>query len=83
MIKLIKRWITHKRVQKRIKEAASLSEKDGRKRLVLMVKGKPHVFTKRQLQTLIQKKYFVAGTTIQEIERIALFITLNRCKNVS
>ncbi len=83
MIKRIKNWITHRRVKKAIKEATELSQKDGRKRLVLMTKGEPKVFTKKQLQILIQKKYFVKGTTIQDLEKLSLFTTHNRCNNVS
>ncbi|MDD4406284.1 MAG: hypothetical protein PHO36_16160 [Parabacteroides sp.] len=83
LIKKLKNLITHRCVKKRIKEAVGLSGADGRKRLVLLVGGKPRVFTKKQLQALIQKRYFVKGTTIQDLEKIALFTTHNRCDNVS
>ena len=75
---LIKKYRANKlkkEVNKAIDKACSLREKTGRKYLVIMHKGHPIIQTKRNLQTLIRRRYFKKGTTIQDIEKVALFIT--------
>ena len=83
MIKRLRDWFIHKQVKKAIEEAKALTTGDGRKRFVLLSKGRPRIFTKKQLQVLITRKYFAKGTRIQDLEKRALFITLNKCNNVS
>jgi len=82
MITLIKSIIKNyranklkKKIDKAINMACDLREKTGRKHLVIMHQGKPVVQTKQRLQQLIRKRYFKKGTTIQDIEKVALFIT--------
>ncbi len=65
----------NKEIDKAIDMACSLREKTGRKHLVVMHQGKPVVHTKQRLQVLIKRRYFKKGTTIQDIEKVALFIT--------
>lgn len=75
---LIKKYQANKlkrEIKKAINMASDLREKTGRKYLVIMHKGKPVVHTKQRLQQLIRKRYFRKGTTIQDLEKIALFIT--------
>lgn len=62
------------------KEALTRQAQTGRKQFVIVIKGRPQVVSKHQMQILIRRKYFKKGTTIQEIERMALFVTENYSK---
>ncbi len=75
MIKRIKKWIFNYRLKEAIKTAEESAQRTGLRHLVLLIQGKPMVFTKRQVQRLIRVRYFRKGTTIQGIEERALFIT--------
>ena len=83
MIKRLWDWYIHKQVKKATEEAKSLTAGDGRKRFILLSKGRPRIFTKKQLKVLIEQKYFAKGTSMQDLEKRALFVTLNKCNNVS
>jgi hypothetical protein len=75
IINYIKRRILASKVNKAINLASDLSKKDGRKYIVLFVKGIPCVYSKADLRLLIRKGAFKKGTRIQDLERIAVFIT--------
>ncbi|KAA6346427.1 hypothetical protein EZS27_006077 [termite gut metagenome] len=75
IISYIKRRILASKVNKAINLASDLSEKDGRKYVVLFVKGIPCVYAKAELRLLIRKGAFKKGTRIQDLERIAVFTT--------
>jgi hypothetical protein len=75
LIRYIKRRMLALKVKKAIDVASDLSKKDGRKYMVLFVKGVPRVYAKAELRLLIRKGVFKKGTRIQDLERIAVFIT--------
>lgn len=75
MIKAIKDYIRGRKVNKAIEQACKLREQSGKKYLVIMLKGEPRVFSKEYLKLLIRLKRFKKGTYIQDLEKIALFIT--------
>lgn len=75
IIKTIKAISFKRKLARRIDEAVSLREKDGRKRLILVVKRQPLIFTKKALQILINKGYFKKGTKMEDLEKKALFLT--------
>jgi hypothetical protein len=72
---IIKRRIYAAKVKKAIGIATGLSKKDGRKYIVLYVKGSPRVYAKADLQLMIKQRVFKKGTCIQDLEKRALFIT--------
>ena len=74
-IKKIKNYIFHLRVKKQIKIAIKLQMTTGRKYLVLVMRGKPVAVSKQFLKDRLSQKYFKKGTTIQELEQKAVFIT--------
>jgi len=65
------------RYKKAKQEALNRQAQTGRKQLVIVMKGEPRVISKHQLQSLIRRRYFKKGVTIQEIEKQALFVTEN------
>lgn len=75
MIELVKKMILGYRIKKAIEKARHLSEIDGRRYMVIMCKGAPRVYQKKELQTLIRRRVFRKGTTIQDIEKKAILIT--------
>lgn len=72
---VIKRSIMKYRVKRAIRKAVELASGSGRKHLVIMSHGRPIVVTKQKLKKLIDTRYFKKGTTIQGLEKKALFIT--------
>jgi hypothetical protein len=75
MIKKIKHLIFRRRVAKAINKANKLKKQYKFKYLVLIVKGRPRVFAKFQLKHLIRTRYFQKGTTIQQLEKLAIYKT--------
>lgn len=73
--RVIKRSIMKYRVKQAIREAVELASGSGRKHIVIMSHGRPIVVTKQKLKKLIDTRYVKKGTTIQELEKKALFIT--------
>ncbi|KAA6348051.1 hypothetical protein EZS27_004503 [termite gut metagenome] len=75
IFEIIKKRRYAAKVKKAIDVASGLSEKDGRKYIVLHLKDAPRVYAKADLQLLIRKRVFKKGTRIQDLEKQALFIT--------
>ncbi|WP_075555806.1 hypothetical protein [Parabacteroides timonensis] len=75
MIKLFKEIILNYRVKRAVKMAKELSQVSKRKYIVLMVAGVPRVYSKQELKSLIARRVFKKGTTIQDLERRAILIT--------
>lgn len=75
MIKLFKEIILSYRIKRAIKMAKELAETSKRKYIVLMVAGVPKVYSKQELKSLIARRIFKKGTTIQDLEKRAILIT--------
>jgi len=75
---MIKKLILSYRCQKAIKASTELSRGDGRVRFILIVKGKPKIFTKKYLKQLINRRYFRKGVTIAALEKKAIYVTMSR-----
>ena len=74
-IKKIRHLIFAYKYKKSVKEANSLAKVFGVKYYVLYFKGKLKVIPKQTIKELIRQRRFKSGTTIQDIEKIALYIT--------
>jgi hypothetical protein len=44
--------------------------------MVIVFAGKPMVYSKKQLKEALKIRFFKKGTTIQQLEKIAVFTTL-------
>jgi hypothetical protein len=75
LIKSIRKRKYSKLVTEAIEKANYFRNKTGYKCLVLVIKGKPTVVTKKELKDRIKKNEFKKGTTIQDLEKIALYKT--------
>ncbi len=75
MIKLIKDIIFGWRYKHAVRKAVEFQRLTGRKQFVIMYDGKPVVVSKKKIRNLVSTHYFRKGTTVQDIERRALFIT--------
>lgn len=74
MLELIKDCIWAGRYKRKVREAKKLAILFNMTYFVFMLNGKLKVAPKRALKDLIRQKRFKAGTTIQDIEKTALFI---------
>ncbi|MEA2041141.1 MAG: hypothetical protein U9N85_01125 [Bacteroidota bacterium] len=74
-IKRIRAWFFDRKVKKRIIQANKLAKLTKYKYLVLIYKGKLITVRKGDLKRLIRFGKFKKGTTIQDLERSALYIT--------
>ncbi len=74
MINIIKKYILSSRIKRAAELAKTLTDADRKKRLVLLVAGVPKVYTKQELKRLLLTKHFKKGTTIQDLERVAIII---------
>lgn len=75
MIQLIKRTIFAWRYRRAVRQADKYSTLYGMKYYVLYMDGKLKVVPKRNVCELIRLRKFKKGTTIQKIEKMALFVT--------
>ncbi|MDD7277854.1 MAG: hypothetical protein SPI24_07450 [Bacteroidales bacterium] len=75
MIKLIKKIIFAWKYKHSIRKAKRLSKLTGKKYYVILLNGGLKVVPKKTIKELISKKRFRKGTSIQDIEKRALFIT--------
>ena len=76
MVKFIRQLIFKYRFKQAVKDADYNHHITHRKYMVIVVAGKLHVISKSDIRTLIKQKVFRPGTTIQDIERLALYVTL-------
>ncbi len=74
MLKLIKDCIWAGRYKRKVREAKKLAELFNMTYLVFMLNGKIKVAPKKVIRDLIRQKRFKGGTTIQDIEKKALYI---------
>lgn len=75
-MKFIRKAIFNWRLVWAIKKAKRLKKRNKYKYLVLTVMGKPRVYSKFQLKHLIRIRFFKKGTTIQQLEALALYKTI-------
>lgn len=75
MIKYIKRLIFAWRYKQAVNEAVRQNRLTGLKYYVILLNGRIRVLPKRTVKELIRRRRFRKGTTVQDIERRALFIT--------
>lgn len=71
----LKKRLFKRRLNRAKTEALNRQAQTGRKQFVIVMKSKPVVVSKANLQILIRRRYFRKGTTIQDIEKRALFVT--------
>lgn len=75
MIKYIKRLIFAWRYKQAVNEAVRQNRLTGLKYYVILLNGRLRVLPKRTIKELIRRRRFIKGTTVQDIERHALFVT--------
>jgi hypothetical protein len=71
----LKKRNQERKLRNAIDKADWMAKKSGRKFLVLKYNRRFLVKSKEELKRLIKDKYFVKGFTIQQAEKIALYIT--------
>lgn len=74
-MRLIRRIIFQWRKYIAIKAAIRAHEADGRKYLVIVLEGKPTVVSKGELRKWKARGAFKKGVTVQDFEKMALFVT--------
>lgn len=74
LYKLIKDCIWAARYKFAVKKAKKMAGLFGMTYFVIMLNGKLKVVPKKTIKTLILKRRFKSGTTIQDIEKRALFV---------
>ena len=76
MLKLIKDIIFGFRFKRAVKKADRLHHITHRKYMVLVINRKLEVLSKKEIKKFVSNGIFRKGTTIQDIEQKALYITL-------
>ena len=76
MYRLIKDIIFGLRFKRAVKRAADLHNITHRKYLVLVINKKLEVISKQEVRKFLANGIFRKGTTVGDIERKALYITL-------
>lgn len=75
MFTAIRKYIWAIRFRRKVKEANQLAELFRMRYFVIMMNGSLKVVPKKTLKELIARGRFKRGTTIQDIEKRALYIT--------
>ena len=75
MIHLIKDIIFGWRFKRAVRQAMEAQRLTGRKQFIIVYDGKPLVISKKKIRELVATRFFRKGTTVQDIERKALFVT--------
>lgn len=75
MFTAIRKYIWAIRFRRKVKEANQLAELFKMRYFVIMMNGSLKVVPKKTLKELIARGRFKRGTTIQDIEKRALYIT--------
>lgn len=75
MVQFIKRLFFAWKYKRAVKKAIKLAKLTGLRYFVVYMNGSLKVAPKKTFKELIAKKRFRKGTTIQDIEKSALFIT--------
>ena len=76
MFKLIKRLIFAYKYKKAVKRADYFRHITHRKHMVILLDGKLHVIAKQDIKTFIRKRLLKKGTTVGDVEKIALYTTI-------
>lgn len=76
MFRLIKDIIFAVRFKRAVRKADYFHHITHRKYMVIVVKGKLEVLSKQELKKFVSNGIFLKGTTIGDIERKALYITM-------
>ncbi|MBR4926410.1 MAG: hypothetical protein IKZ61_11805 [Prevotella sp.] len=76
MFKLIKNIIFGFRFKRAVKKADSLHHITHRKYMVLVINKKLEVLSKKEVKEFVRGGIFRKGTTVSDIEKRALYITL-------
>ena len=69
--KIIFKW----RYKRAVSKANRFHKATKRKYLVLILKGKPVVISKKRIRQLIATQHFRKGTTVRDIEQRAIYTT--------
>lgn len=75
MIKTIRHWIFAWRFKRAVKKAKELAALFGIRYYVLNLGGSLKVVPKRNIKELIKRKKFRKGISVEDVERMALFVT--------
>lgn len=76
MFNLIKRLIFAFKYKRAVKRADYYRHITHRKHMVILLDGKLHVIAKQDIKTFIRKRLLRKGTTVTDVEKIALYTTL-------
>ena len=76
MLKLIKDIIFGFRFKRAVKKADRLHHITHRKYMVLVINRKLEVLSKKEIKKFVSNGIFRKGTTVQDIEQKALYVTL-------
>ena len=76
MFKLIKDIIFGFRFKRAVKKADRLHHITHRKYMVLVINRKLEVLSKKEIKKFVSNGIFRKGTTVQDIEQKALYVTL-------
>ena len=71
----IKKLIFAFQYKKAVKKANKLAHETGLRYYVIVFNGKLRVIPKQVIKQLIQQKRFRKGTTVKDIEKVALHVT--------
>ena len=76
MIKLIKQLIFGLRFKRAVKKADRFHHITHRKYMVLVINKRLEVLSKQEVKKFVANGIFRKGTTVEDIERKALYVTL-------
>ncbi len=74
-MKKLKKLIWGIRYKRAVRKANKMAATYNTTFLVLVIKGKLRVCSRTRLKELIRRRYFVKGTTIQSLDKAAVYIT--------
>lgn len=74
-MKKLKKLIWGIRYKRAVRKANKMAATYNTTFLVLVIKGKLRVCSRTRLKELIRRRYFVKGTTIQFLDKVAVYIT--------
>ncbi|MEI6683440.1 MAG: hypothetical protein WCO44_12460 [Bacteroidota bacterium] len=69
-------WLFKIRLRRAIRKANRESKEFNKKYLVISFQGRPRAYQKSSLKDLIyRRKYFKKGTTVEQLEKMAYYVT--------
>ena len=75
IIERLKSWSLKQRIMYHIRRANMLHALTGYRYYVVNWNGSIKVIAKQQVKTMVKNKYFGKGTTVENLEKKALYIT--------